>query len=321
MSRRLSLCLALGALGAFAQERERVFYYPKPVERTPYVAPMKPVTHLDDLKAKYAGQTNWREKIIDDGNSLAYMIQEAPGSKYARRMFADSPAWWVVVEGTVRFEIEQPDGSFETVEATKGSYVFVPERMVHSLEVIGDQPAIRFEVTLYAATPVFEEKPDVPAGAAVEYIPVRLSTGPNPLDVADLDGKPWPSHVNVYQLAEENAARKNWSREAMRKNRVRGNFICGQAVAGDGAPAPGERGHMHSDFAEFWVVMLGELRWIFEGDVATAVYGKPGDIVYAPPKTFHMPQFWGKEGLNCRLTSSTFPSANHLYDVEERAFQ
>jgi mannose-6-phosphate isomerase-like protein (cupin superfamily) len=314
MPRRLLLCFALCAIAAFAQQ-ERVFYYPKPIERTPWVAPMKPITRLDDLKAKYAGQTNWREKIIDDGNSLAYMIQEAPGSKYARRMFADSPAWWVVVDGRVRFEIEQADGSFETIEATKGSYVFVPERMVHSLEVVGDQPAIRFEVTLYAATPVFEEKPAVPAGASIEYIPVRLSTGPNPLDVPDLDGKPWPSHVNVYQLAEENAARKNWSREAMRKNRVRGNFICGQAVSGD--PEPGERGHMHSDFAEFWIVMLGELRWIFEGDVATAVYGKPGDIVYAPPKTFHMPQFWGKEGLNCRLTSSTFPSANHLYDVEQ----
>ena len=312
---RLLLCFALCAPAALAQER--VFYYPKPVERTPYVAPMKPITRLDDLKAKYAGQTNWREKIIDDGNSLAYMIQEAPGSKYARRLFPDSPAWWVVVEGRIRFEIEQPGGGFETVEATKGSYVFVNERMVHSLEVIGDQPAIRFEVTLYAATPVFEEKPAVAPGAAVDYIPVRLSTGPNPLDVADPDGKPWPSHVNVYQLAKENADRKNWSREAMRRNRVRGNFICGQAVTGDGAPAAGERGHMHSDFAEFWVVMLGELRWIFEGDVATAVYGKPGDIVYAPPKTFHMPQFWGKEGLNCRLTSSTFPSANHLYDVEE----
>ena len=315
MSIRLLLCFALCLTAAFAQER--VFYYPKPVERTPYVAPMKPITRLDDLKAKYAGQTNWREKIIDDGNSLAYMIQEVPGSKYARRLFADSPAWWVVVEGRIRFEIEKPDGGFETVEATKGSYVFVNERMVHSLEVIGDQPAIRFEVTLYAATPVFEEKPAVSPGAAIEYIPVRLSAGPNPLDVPDPDGKPWPSHVNVYQLAAENADRKNWSREAMRKNRVRGNFICGQAAAGDGAPAPGERGHLHSDFAEFWIVMLGELRWIFEGDVATAVYGKPGDIVYAPPKTFHMPQFWGKEGLNCRLTSSTFPSANHLYDVEE----
>ena len=36
----------------------------------------------------------------------------------------------------------------------------------------------------------------------------------------------------------------------------------------------------------------------------------------SPPKTFHAPQFWGKQGLNCRLTSSTYPSANHFYDVK-----
>jgi hypothetical protein len=33
-----------------------------------------------------------------------------------------------------------------------------------------------------------------------------------------------------------------------------------------------------------------------------------------PPKTWHAPQFWGKQGLICRLTSSTYPSANHFYD-------
>lgn len=68
---------------------------------------------------------------------------------------------------------------------------------------------------------------------------------------------------------------------------------------------PGNRGHFHSDFAEFWVVMLGELRWIFGGDVKNAVVARQGDVVYAPRKTFHSPQFCGKEGLNCRLTSST----------------
>ena len=186
---------------------------------------------------------------------------------------------------------------------------------MHSLEVVGEEPAIRFEVTLYSATPVFEQKPEL-RDASVEYIPVRLSTGPNPLDVAAPGGKPWPYHVNVYELAKENPGKPRWSRPAMRKNRVRGNFICGQASA-ERPLDPGYRGHFHSDFAEFWVVMLGELRWIFEGDVENAVYAKQGDIVYAPPKTFHTPQFWGQEGLNCRLTSSTFPSANHVFDMPE----
>ena len=40
-----------------------------------------------------------------------------------------------------------------------------------------------------------------------------------------------------------------------------------------------------------------------------------GDIVYAPPKTFHLPQFYGEEGLNCRLASNAYPASNHLFDA------
>ena len=69
-----------------------------------------------------------------------------------------------------------------------------------------------------------------------------------------------------------------------------------------------------ADFAEFWVVMKGQLRWTMEG-VAEPLIAAEGDIVYAPPKTFHIPQFYGKEGVNCRLTSSTFPAANHIFDA------
>ena len=314
MLARLLICAALCVAIAHPQE-QRVFYYPKPVRATEYKPPMKPVTRLDDLKAKNAGRTNWREKVIDDGNSLGYMVREAPGSRYERRLYPDSPAWWAVIEGRIRFEIEKPEGGFETFEASRGSYVFAPERLLHSLEVVGEEPAIRFEVTLYAATPVFERKPVDVDHASIEYIPVRLSEGANPLDVPPPDGEPWPRHVNIYELAKQHEGKPRWSRPAMRKNRVRGNFICGQASS-ERPIEPGYRGHFHSDFAEFWVVMLGELRWIFDGDAEHAVYAKQGDIVYAPAKTFHIPQFWGREGLNCRLTSSTFPSANHIFDTD-----
>jgi mannose-6-phosphate isomerase-like protein (cupin superfamily) len=191
--------------------------------------------------------------------------------------------------------------------------VFVPERMLHSWQVAGDGAAISFEVTLASATPVYPERPAV-SSAGVEFIPVRLSAGPNPLDVPDQNGKPWPIHFNAYELAKANGGRKNWTQEAIRKNRARGNLICG--YAGSDQPAgPNNRGHFHSDFAEFWVVMLGELRWTFDGDERTAIVANEGDIVYAPPKMWHVPQFWGKAGLNCRLTSSTYPSANHFYDA------
>ena len=142
---------------------------------------------------------------------------------------------------------------------------------------------------------------------------MRLSTGLNPLDVPDPEGEPWSYHVNIYELAKQNEGKPRWSRPAMRKNRVRGNFICGQAAA-DPALKPGDRGHFHADFAEFWVVMKGQLRWVMEG-IPEPLIASEGDIVYAPPKTFHIPQFYGKEGVNCRLTSSTFPAANHIFDA------
>jgi mannose-6-phosphate isomerase-like protein (cupin superfamily) len=220
-----------------------------------------------------------------------------------------------VLEGGIRFEVEKPDGAFETINATKGSYVFVPERLLHSIEVTGAAPAIRYEVTLGpASTPVFEKKPSTtPSG--IEYVPVTLSTGPNPLDVYNegSGGKPWPYHVNIYELEKRNTTKKNFTQEAIRANRARGNFICGYRPASF-PTEKGDRGHLHTDTAEAWVVMLGELRWVFEGDEKNAVIARQGDIVYAVPGTFHSPQFWG-EGLNCRLTNSTMPSLNHLYDA------
>ena len=61
-------------------------------------------------------------------------------------------------------------------------------------ELLDDATAVRTAaeaiVRLASATPVYPDKPASAPG--VEYIPVRLSTGPNPLDVPDPNGRPWP---------------------------------------------------------------------------------------------------------------------------------
>ena len=146
--------------------------------------------------------------------------------------------------------------------------------MLHAFAVVGTLPAIVFEVTLASATPVYPERPAT-AQPGVEFIPVRLSTGPNPLDVPDPNGKPWPIHFNVHDLAKQNAGKKNWTQEAIRKNRARGNLIGGHAGVGE-TVGPDNRGHFHSDFAEFWVVMLGELRLDVRGRRARLDRGQRG---------------------------------------------
>ena len=312
MNRRPVFAIVLlSAAPALAQPAApRIFYFPKPVQATPFPPPLKPLTRLAELKARHRGQDNWSELVILDQNSRGQVISAAPGSKVVRHLHPDSPEWWVVQEGRIRFEIESPPGNMQVIEARKGSYVYAPERHLHSLEVIGEQPAIRFEVTLAEATPVYEAPQTGVMG--VEFIPVRLDVGVNPTDVPGTGGKPDRIHVNIEDLEAAHKGQNSWSEPSMRKNRVRGNFIYGHARDNPQA-RPGDRGHFHADFAEFWIVLRGQLRWHLEG-IREPLVGVEGDIVYAPPKTFHRIEFAG-DGPACRLTSSTYPSANHIYDA------
>src|SRR6185295_13802816 len=160
MPKPMRILLPLLLLPALLSAQDnRVFYFPKPVARTPWQPPMRPVTRLADVKARHQGEPSWREPVIHDENSRAFLVQEPAGTRHERKLYPDSPAWWAVLDGRIRFDVEKPDRSFEVFEATKGSYVFVPERMLHSFEVVGNQPAIRFEVTLASATSVYPERP------------------------------------------------------------------------------------------------------------------------------------------------------------------
>lgn len=319
ITRRLSLSGpgSVAVLAVFAPlllgqtPKARVFYFPKPVQPAPYISPMKPLHRLADIKAKHHGESNWSELVIADSNTRAEVISAAPGARVERHLHPDAPKWWVVQEGAIRFEIEGLDGTVETIEARKGSYVFAPERRLHSLEVIGKAPAIRFEVTLAHATSVYEKPPsEKPPG--IEFIPVTLQTGVNPSDVPNQGGAPEALYWNIDDQETAHKGKSAWTVNVMRKNRVRGNLICGH-TKDNPKRRPGDRGHFHADFAEFWIVMRGRLNWIMEGNPKPLV-ATEGDIIYAPPKTFHAPEFAG-DGLACRLTSSTFPAANHIFDA------
>ena len=303
---RTRLCLLILLAATAWSQTQRVVYFPRPVKKTPYQAPMKPLTRLADLKAKNQGKTNWSELVVDDGNTRAHVISAPPGTKVARHLYPDSPEWWVVQEGRIRFEIETPDG-VKKIDARKGSYVFAPERQFHSLEVVGDTPAIRVEVTLGQATPIYDVKPENPP-KGIEYLPITLTIGKNPEDIPGEDRL----HLNIEDLEASHKGKRNWSEPTNRKSRIRGNFHYGYAADLRKNP-PGFRGHLHADFAEMWVVMRGKLQWKIEG-IDQPIIGQEGDIVYAPPNTFHLPEFYG-DGPACRLTSSSYPGANHIFDA------
>lgn len=308
-------CVQIGlavvfAVSTIAAQSERppakVFYVPKPVEPMPYLAPMQPLVRLADLKAKHKGQANWTELVVYDKNNRAEVISAAPGSKVPRHLHSDAPEYWMVQEGRIRFEIEDPPGSFQTFEATKGDLVLAPERHLHSLEVIGSEPAIRFQVTLPDTTDVYETKPERPEKGMV-YTAVTLSTGNNPDEVPG-DGRPDRLFFKIDELQKEHPGRRSWSDLAVRKNRAHANIICGYGV--DVKTVAGDLGHYHTDFAEMWVIMRGLQSFTIEG-LAPFVAGE-GDVVYAPAKRWHLPVPSG-DGMSCRLAMTPYPAGNHLY--------
>ena len=116
--------------------------------------------------------------IVNDDYLQAEYIQAAPGTKVGKRFHPDTRAWWVVMDGQIRFDIEGQD----SFTATKGSMVQVPAQTIFSFESIGDKPSLRFEVNIAKAKTLYpqEVKPPESAGRVIysrcpepQAIPVR----------------------------------------------------------------------------------------------------------------------------------------------------
>jgi len=307
------IAMSASALAAQAgPSPAKVFYAPKPIHPMPYVAPMKPFVRLADLKSKHTGQANWSELVVYDKNYRATVISAPPGAKVPRHLHSDAPEYWVVQEGRIRFEIENPSGELQSFEAAQGDLVLAPERRLHSLEVIGSGPAIRLQVTLPDTTTIYETRPEQPEKGMV-YTAVTLSTGNNPDEVPN-GRKPERLFFTIDELQKEHQEHRPWSELAVRKNRAHANIICG--YGSDVRHAPGDLGHYHTDFAEIWIVLRGRESFAIEG--LDPFVAAAGDIVYAPAKRWHLPEASG-EGMSCRLAITPYPAGNHLYAPPQAA--
>ena len=131
------------------------------------------------------------ELLVDDGHLQAEYVASAPGSIVSKRFHPDSRAWWVVVDGQMRVEIE---GQSSFV-ASKGSLVQVPKQTIYSMETIGDRPSLRFAVNVAGAKTLYPRDVQPPSIAGINWVPVRLTRTPAPYDNGN------QPHVNLYEAA------------------------------------------------------------------------------------------------------------------------
>ena len=281
---------------AAAQEPPLLVLSPK-AEAPGWSGVHRPHTKLRDVLARHEGRADWTETVVDDESLFAQWISMAPGQKTPRRMNGDTREWWIVQSGELEFTVEGRD----PVVATKGVMVQVPYRTLYQIENVGAEPALRFEVNVSRARKLYplDETPAPLAG--FDYVPTRVTGGRGALDAAN---RP------VVDFAEV-VAGKERSGSFVVDDRSFANIILGDYQR----PQPGNRGHYHEEGSEFWLIMLGKIRYKIEG--LAEFEAEPGDVVYVPRQTWHLASFGGTPGLrSCRLAMNGFPYQAHMFEPD-----
>jgi quercetin dioxygenase-like cupin family protein len=273
---------------------DQLVWSPKAVKPGGWTAPHKPQTKLADVLAKHKGQADWTEAIVDDETLHADYISMAPGKRTPKRMNADTVEWWVVQDGQIRFNI---DGQ-EPIVASKGYLVQVPYRNMYTMETVGDRPSLRFEVNIARARKMYamEETPVPLVGN--EYLPVRIA-GKGTYEGGN---KPF---VDFNAVVAGTDSTRQFVVD-------RGGFA--NIILGRGIPPPPltNKGHFHQESAEFWFIMLGQIRYNIEG--LPVFVADQGDIVYVPKQRWHLASFAG-DGPSCRLAMNGFSDLGHSFEV------
>lgn len=265
---------------------------PKPRELPPYVAPHRPHWRLAELLAQHRNDQDWTETLVDDRHVVARYVSMAPGHRTPRQLHPDTPIFWVVQRGAIRFTIEGQ----EPFVASKGFLVQVPYRTPYQLEAVGNEPALRLEVAVAGASTLYplDETPTPVAGK--EFLEVTLP-GRGRYDEIN---RPY---LDFLGDIVRGGARAGWF--------LRDDRLMAVLIRGEGVPrAPDtDRGHLHLDYGELWLVLEGKTDYLIEG--VPFFTADEGDVVYAPAGRFHRPTFGGT-GMATRVGINGFHSGVHV---------
>jgi len=298
--------LALLIIPAAAQE-SKVYTSWVPKKMVAYTAPNKPITRIDAVLAKHKGQKSWKEDVIKTDRYHAQWIQMAPGEKTRTIFYADDRTVWVVWGGQVRFNIQGQ----EPFVASKGFLVQTPLRMRYSLEVVGNEPALFFEVRRNDTLPsyAFSEGEPVPATVGIQKYekvsyPPNLRAGGNvPYDDVN---KPYLDFFKDIVGKYPNGG-SGWPRYFVNDKENQLAIIRGMGVP---TPPPTNRGHFHINTDEFWFIPEGKIDYLIEG--VGLITANAGDIVYATPGRYHRASFAAGQ-MDTRLAFNRSPTLQHNY--------
>jgi mannose-6-phosphate isomerase-like protein (cupin superfamily) len=218
----------------------------------------------------------------------------APGEKTKTQFYADDRVFWVVQSGSMKVTIEGQ----EPFIATKHFLVQVPKRLQYSMETVGDEPVLRFQMR--------------PAGESPDY---PLTETPTPVKGVTYVQATYTGHGDFDKI--------NHPFIDFEKQIVQGGEKTGVWIRDDhtyvtilrsqkGVPTPPdtEWGHFHANFPELWLIIEGTQQFLVEGEKLVTVHD--GDIVEAPTGRYHRAMPYG-DGPSTRLAYIPRPDNLHWF--------
>jgi mannose-6-phosphate isomerase-like protein (cupin superfamily) len=297
--RAMALTAALAGVGLAAslqmtQGAPLTAWAPVPVKLAPFTAPNKPLKKFVDILARHRGKSDWAETEVLTRDFIGQYVSMGAGKKTKTLFYADDRIYWVVVSGQMRVTID----GVEPFVASKGFLVQVPKRLTYSMETVGDQPVLRFEVR--------------PAGEPPQY---PITEKPTPM--------PGVQYVQAVYTGHGDYDKVNHPFIDFQKQIVEGGEKIGVWVRDDhtyvtilrsakGVPTPPNTswGHFHENFPEFWLVVEGTQQFLVEGEKLVTVHD--GDLVATPMGRWHRAEPFG-DGPSTRLAFIPRPDNLHWY--------
>ena len=238
--------------------------------------------------------------MILDARYDAKWIQAVPGDKTPVQYYGDDRVFWVVWGGQIRFNIEGQ----QPFVATKGFLVQVPQRVRYSMETVGSEPSLRFELTHTGIKPSYpaDQGQPKPPEAEGNYIKISTPTQPDKYDSLNRPYRDFFKEVVAADPVKNPPDHLVMADEANMANIIRG----------PGVPTPPEsnQGHFHIGHEEFWFILEGKCEYLIE---QSGFYtANAGDVVFVPPGRFHRAG-WANGQTDTRLSFNVSPLLFHNF--------
>jgi mannose-6-phosphate isomerase-like protein (cupin superfamily) len=272
----------------------------KPAKLPPYTGVNRLVWRLADVLAAHKGKDSWSQEVFSSRDFTGEWISMAPGEKTKTEFYADDRVFWVVESGQMKVSIEGQ----EPFIASKHFLVQVPKRLQYSIETVGPQAALRFQMK--------------PAGEAPDY---PLSETPTPVKGVQYIKAAYSGHGDYDKV---NVPYIDFDKQIVQGGEKRGVWIRDDHTfvtilrSMTGAPTPPDNvwGHFHANFPEIWLIVEGTQQFLVEGEKLITV--TDGDLVSAPTGRWHRAMPFGA-GPSTRLAYIPRPDNLHWYQPEQAA--